>query len=441
VRDTGRNWVKKTGIVVFWIIIWLLAALAVDNDILLSSPQAAAVSFCQLFLQKKFWQSVAGSFVRIALGFVTGFAAGAFLAVFGARFGFVEELLKPVMGLLKAVPVASFAVIFLIWRGSSFLAMAVCFIVVMPNVYVNILEGIRNADGKLLEMAKVFNVPFAKKFMYIYRPALEPFVKSALKVSVGMSWKSGVAAEIIGTPSSSIGNSIYMSKIVLDTAGVFAWTAVIILLSCICERLMLKLADIFFDDDLGKNVHFYRNVQPVKNKTDASYSLTVRELCKSFCGQTVLENVNAKYRAGEIYYLTSPSGSGKTTFFRILSGLESADAGSITENVRYSFMFQEDRLCENYSAVRNVAMVIGNEKRAKEALSGILPAESLVKPVKELSGGMKRRVALVRAMEAESDCVLLDEPFTGMDAATRQAAEEYIAERQGGRILIIATHI
>jgi NitT/TauT family transport system ATP-binding protein len=256
-----------------------------------------------------------------------------------------------------------------------------------------------------------------------------------------MSWKSGVAAEIIGTPSSSIGNSIYMSKIVLDTAGVFVWTAVIILLSCICEKLVLKLADIFFDDDLGKNVHFDRNVQPVKNKTDASLTLTVKELCKSFCGQTVLENVNAKYRAGEIYYLTSPSGSGKTTFFRILSGLESADAGSITENVRYSFMFQEDRLCENYSAVRNVAMVIGNEKRAKEALSGLLPAESLVKPVKELSGGMKRRVALVRAMEAESDCVLLDEPFTGMDAATRQAAEEYIAERQGGRILIIATHI
>jgi NitT/TauT family transport system ATP-binding protein len=216
---------------------------------------------------------------------------------------------------------------------------------------------------------------------------------------------------------------------------------VIILLSCICEKLVLKIADIFFDDDFGKNVHFDKGVQPGKNKTEALQALTVRDLCKGFCGKPVLENVNAKYRAGETYYLTSPSGSGKTTFFRILSGLERADKGNITENIRYSYMFQEDRLCENYSAVKNVAMVTGSEKRAEEALEKLLSKDCLAKPVKELSGGMKRRVALVRAMEAESDCVLLDEPFTGMDAATRQAAEEYIADRQCGRILIIATHI
>jgi NitT/TauT family transport system permease protein len=427
--------------VVFWILIWFLLALAVDNDILLSSPQATAVSLCQMLFQSKFWQAVAGSFVRIALGFLSGFAAGALLAVLGAGFNIIEELLRPVMGLLKAVPVASFAVIFLIWRGSSFLAMAVCFIVVMPNVYVNILEGIKNTDKKLLEMARVYNVPFIKKFMYIYRPALEPFVKSALKVSVGMSWKSGVAAEIIGTPASSIGNSVYMSKIVLDTAGVFAWTAVIIVLSCICEKIVLKIADIFFDDNFGKNIHFDKKAQPGKNKTDALKLLTVRKLCKNYGSQTVLDNVNAEYKSGEVYYLTSPSGSGKTTFFRLLSGLERADAGSITENIRYSYMFQEDRLCENYSAVKNVAMVIGSEKRADDALGKLLSWDCLDKPVRELSGGMKRRVALVRAMEAESDCVLLDEPFTAMDAATRQAAENYIADRQGGRIMIIATHI
>ena len=108
---------------------------------------------------------------------------------------------------------------------------------------------------------------------------------------------------------------------------------------------------------------------------------------------------------------------------------------------RYSMVFQEDRLCEEFDAVCNVAMVIKDEQKAKEALRKLLEEDALTKPCRQLSGGMKRRVALVRAMEADSDAVLLDEPFTGMDADTRRAAEIYIRERQNARIVIIATHI
>jgi NitT/TauT family transport system permease protein len=386
------------------------------------------------------------------------------------------------MSLLKAVPVASFAVIFLIWRGSSFLAMAVCFIVVFPNIYINTLEGIKSADKELLEMAEVFDMPLFNRFLYIYRPALEPFMKSALKVSVGMSWKSGVAAEIIGTPASSIGNAIYMSKIVLDTAGVFAWTAVIICLSSLCEKIVLKISDIFFgwgragDDkaykvmenkvnqnlskkkDLKVNMRESRKAE-LKEKQKSTPDLLLSHVSKTFGSQKVLDDINEVYKSGETYFLTSPSGSGKTTLLRIMSGLEMADAGSSVYrgNIKFSYVFQEDRLCLDYSAVKNVDMVIRNKRgvnadrnayrtektniSAYEALKKILPEESLYKPCRELSGGMKRRVALVRAMEAESDCVLLDEPFTGMDEETRKNVEKYIRETQRGRILIIATHI
>lgn len=436
---------RKILIIVFWLLMWLLLALWADNDIILASPQEAVVSLLEKLVQKNFWEAVSGSFIRIASGFTVGFAAAVFLAVLSCKFAFIEELLSPVMGLFKAVPVASFVVLFLIWWGSSFLAVAVSFLVVLPNVYVNTLEGIKNTDRKLLEMAGVFRMSIKNRFFYIYRPAIKPFMVSALKVSIGMSWKSGVAAEIIGTPSSSIGNGLYMSKIVLDTAGVFSWTTVVIILSFLCEKLVLRLADVFFSAEPAcRGRRFGRSAGKKDGQSAEKYAvkrIVVKSISKSYNDRRVLSCLSAEYEPGNVYYLTSPSGSGKTTLLRLICGLEDADEGSILRADRYGVVFQEDRLCEEYSAVKNVAMVTGDEKRAEEMLEMLLPAEALSKPCRELSGGMKRRVAVVRAMEAESGCVLLDEPFTGMDAVTKANVERYIRDRQRGRILIIATHI
>lgn len=437
--------VRKIIIVIFWLLIWLLLALWVDNDIILASPQEAVISLLEKLIQKKFWEAVLGSLVRIALGFVTGFLTAVFLAILSSRFEYIEELLSPLMGLFKAVPVASFVVLFLIWWGSSFLAVAVSFLVVLPNVYVNTLGGIKNTDKKLLEMAEVFHISMKNKFFYIYRPAIKPFMISALKVSVGMSWKSGIAAEIIGTPSSSIGNGLYMSKIVLDTAGVFSWTTAVIILSFLCEKLVLWAAGIFFSMEPGcRGVKADKGFDPVQAadiKNIKSKNIVVKNIRKTYGEQDVLNGVNAVYESGGVYYLTSPSGSGKTTLLRIICGLEDADDGSVSGADRYSVVFQEDRLCEDYSAVKNVSIVTKDEEKAKEMLGRLLDEDALSKPCRELSGGMKRRVAVVRAMEAESECVLLDEPFTGMDAVTKDNVEKYIRDRQRGRVLIIATHI
>ena len=162
---------------------------------------------------------------------------------------------------------------------------------------------------------------------------------------------------------------------------------------------------------------------------------------KSFGDRTVLAGVSQVYEPGRIYYLRSPSGSGKTTLLRLLAGLERPDRGRIQVEGNCSMVFQEDRLCREYSAVKNVELVTGDATSARRALELLLEPGTTEQPCGELSGGMKRRVALVRAMEADSAVVLLDEPFAGMDDRTRARAEEYIRRRQGGRTLIIATHI
>lgn len=471
-------------IILFWLAVWALLALAVDNRILLATPSEAAAELIALLGKSSFYRTAAMSLLRIGAGFLTGFTAAVLLAAGSSRFPLLAEFLSPVMSLLKSIPVASFVVLLLIWWGSSFLAVAICFLVVLPNIYISTLEGLKNVDRELLEMAKVFRLPFRNRFFYIYRPALRPYLYSSMKVALGMSWKSGVAAEVIGTPDYSIGERLYLSKVYLDTAGVFAWTAVVILFSFLFEKLVLWAAGRFFEwkpscrkaaapqrrKENGSGVISGEEARHCGaggkrsrekasgetgesgeaalgkkaggdiNETENDGAIALENVWKSFGEQNVLSGKSAFYERGRIYYLTEPSGSGKTTLLRIIAGLDRPDSGSVRTKAFFSMVFQEDRLCREYSAVKNVEMVTGDGRAAREALEQLLEPEALDKPCGELSGGMKRRVALVRAMEADSDCVLLDEPFTGLDSETLARTEEYIRRKQNGRTLIIATH-
>lgn len=175
-------------------------------------------------------------------------------------------------------------------------------------------------------------------------------------------------------------------------------------------------------------------------------TLTLENLQKSYGPLTVLNRCSFSFADGRIYCLMAPSGSGKTTLFRILMGLEQADGGAVRSDLpspRFSAVFQEDRLCETFSPVENLRLVLGksvSREDIRRELSLLLPEESLSRPVSTLSGGMKRRTAVCRAMIAPSDAVILDEPFTGLDDETRRQVIAYIKSRQRGRLLIVSTH-
>lgn len=251
-----------------------------------------------------------------------------------------------------------------------------------------------------------------------------------------MCWKSGVAAEIIGTPDYSIGERLYMSKIYLDTGGLFAWTAVVILLSILFEQIFMYGIRRFFRWE-----PCCRKKEKTNGRDEAVSPKVIRcrKVSKSYGTQKVIREFDAEYHPGRLYEFTSPSGSGKTTLFRLLCGLEEADSGVIEHvGVRFGYAFQEDRLCEEYSAVKNVELAADCD--AEAALEKVLPREVLYKPCGQLSGGMKRRVAVVRAMETKAACVILDEPFAGLDKETKKLVEDYIRHRAGGRILLVATH-
>ena len=173
--------------------------------------------------------------------------------------------------------------------------------------------------------------------------------------------------------------------------------------------------------------------------------VTIHNLTKSYQDLHVLEGVNLTLKDGRIYCLMAPSGGGKTTLLRILMGLESADSGEIRglEGRRLAAVFQEDRLCEAYTALDNVMMTAApgvTRDMAREELRRLLPDESVERPVCTLSGGMKRRTAVCRAVLAFSHILIMDEPFTGLDGDTRQEVIRYIREKTVGKLVVLSTH-
>ena len=170
----------------------------------------------------------------------------------------------------------------------------------------------------------------------------------------------------------------------------------------------------------------------------------VHKLCKSYGGETVLRDVSFTAGPG-VTCLMAPSGAGKTTLLRILLGLETADSGTmrIPADCRWAAAFQEDRLLEQLDAMGNLRFVLGKDFR--EAAAAALLAELGLgdvggKPVRDFSGGMKRRLALARALLAPFDLLALDEPFTGLDGDNRDRAWRCVLDRTAGRTVLLVSH-
>lgn len=237
----GRKQKERLLSIAAALLLWQLASMAVGQKLILVSPVSAAIRLGQLFLQGDFWKTVLSSFLRIESGFFLGLFLGGALAVFAARIPFGETMLWPFMTAVKSVPVASFIILSLIWLDRSGLSVFISFLMVLPIFYFNVLEGMKSTDQKLLEMAEVFRIPGGRRFCYLYLPQIRPFLLSACQMALGISWKAGVAAEVIGIPDGSIGERLYEAKVYLDTAELFAWTVVVVVVSVLFEKIFTGL--------------------------------------------------------------------------------------------------------------------------------------------------------------------------------------------------------
>lgn len=235
---------KLIGVILI-LVVWQVLYWTLDLEMLLASPFQVVKRLFELLKERDFYTRTLLSASHIFGGFITAFLSGIILSILAGKFTLIEDILWPVTVIAKAVPVASFIVLFLIWFDTD-ITHIICFLIAFPIIYTNSLNGYKNADEKLLETANLYRVSFVKKLYYVYMPAMKNFIISASTVAIGMSWKSGVAAEVIGVARGTIGEQLNEAKLFCNNADLLAWTLVIVLSSIIFEKLFVLLLKLIF---------------------------------------------------------------------------------------------------------------------------------------------------------------------------------------------------
>lgn len=467
-----------------WILIWQIISIRVDKPIFLPSPKTAVISLTKLCKTRFFWETVAATFYRITKGFLLAIVVGSLLAVLSAFFKPVKFLFSPLLRLIKAIPVASFIILALLWMDSKNLSVLISFMMVLPVIFINVLQGFELVDNRLLEMADIFHLSLIRKIRYIYFPIIFSSFIAACRIGLGFCFKSGIAAEIIGLPEKSIGSALYKAKLYLMTDELFAWTIVIIVGSTLFEGICILLLNLlaklvlssysisfsyksFIQTD--KSNHKEESINS-ENKIDNSKinlgsktidnnntltedmkTLVLQDIHKSFQDHVIFKDFSYSFTNQKIIGIMGDSGIGKTTLLNLIMNLQKPDSGTIEyfhnsnkqKSYKISAVFQEDRLLEYLDASTNILATATKPLSLEEItkhLSEVGLSDVEKKPVSQFSGGMKRRIAIVRAVINPSDILILDEPFNGLDETAKAQTIHYIQKNTANRIVIMVSH-
>ncbi len=234
--------IKLITVAGIWLGLWFLISAVIDKEILFVSPYRVVLTFYEMMVKVEFWRSVAMSILRISLGFVIGMVFGTVCAIIAHRYEFFRLFITPLFTVIRATPVASFIILAWVWiSDNSNIPMFICFLMVSPVAWGNVTTGLNQVNSGFKDVANLFKFHALKRLRYIYFPSVMPYIMSAATTSLGLAWKAGIAAEVLCTPTFSIGKHIYESKIYLETPQLFAWTTLVVLLSVVLEKLLVAI--------------------------------------------------------------------------------------------------------------------------------------------------------------------------------------------------------
>ena len=415
----------------FWLAVWVFAAALVAQPLILPGPCAVVVALLRLVCDASTWAILVGSGLRILGGLALAAVCGGVLAGVSVRSRTFSRLVAPALSFVKATPVACVVVLLLIWLGSARVSIAAVFLMALPGVYFSLVEGLTQADKPLEQMFRLHGVRGWRLFCaHTWREVL-PFALSCARAVIGMSWKAGVAAELIGMATGTVGERIYQAKLLIETADLLAWTVLVVAASWACEHVLVWLLRV------SGPVAWRAAVRAHGRAGGSAGGGAAAELAFAVGDRApwapALDGLVLNVTAGGRICVMGASGMGKSTLLALAAG----------ECAPCSMVFQDVRLVEDASALDNVLVCADTRVGASSAaalLRRLVPGVDVHARVAELSGGQRRRVEIARALLCPGDAVILDEPFTGLDAAARDACAEVVLDLLDGRMLLPATH-
>lgn len=419
----------------FWLAAWKLVAALVAQPLILPGPGAVVVALLRLVRDADTWAILAGSGARILGGLALAAVCGGVLAAVSSRLRAFARLVAPALSFVKATPVACVVVLLLIWLGSARVSIAAVFLMALPGVYFSLAEGLAQVNGSLEQMFRLHGVRGWRLFCaHTWRQVL-PFVLSCVRAVIGMGWKAGVAAELIGMAVGTVGERIYQAKLLIETADLLAWTVLVVAASWACERVLVWLLQA--SGPVAWRAAVRTHGHGLRGRAGAAGDGVAAELALAVGDRApwapALDGLVLSVPAGGRICVMGASGAGKTTLLALAAG----------ECAPCSMVFQDARLVEDASALDNVLVCADARVDASSAaalLRLLVPGIDVHACVVELSGGQRRRVEIARALLCPGGAVILDEPFTGLDTAARDACAEVVLDLLDGRMLLLATH-
>lgn len=419
----------------FWLAVWVFVAALVAQPLILPGPGAVVVALLRLVCDAGTWAILAGSGVRILGGLALAAVCGGLLAGVSSRSRAFARLVAPALSFVKATPVACVVVLLLIWLGSARVSIAAVFLMALPGVFFSLAEGLAQVNKSLEQMFRMHGVRGWRLFCaHTWREVL-PFVLSCARAVIGMGWKAGVAAELIGMAVGTVGERIYQAKLLIETADLLAWTVLVVAASWVCERVLVWLLQASGPVAWRAAVRTHGQglrgrARAASDGAAAGFALAVGDRAP---WAPALDGLVLNVSAGGRVCVMGASGAGKTTLLALAAG----------ECAPCSMVFQDARLVEDASALDNVLVCADARVDASSAaalLRLLVPGIDAHTCVAELSGGQRRRVEIARALLCPGAALILDEPFNGLDAVARDATAEVVLDLLDSRTLLLATH-
>ena len=425
--------------VAFWLVVWQVASMLDSSGILLCGPLDALFALYRLSSTQTFWSSIWFSTLRIVAGVLLGYIIAGVLAAASWHTSTVRILLQPALLAIKSTPVACVVVILLIWTGAANVSVITVLLLVVPAIYFALCAGLDNMDAGQRDLFEIFGARGRRRFFALIWPAILPYLETASSTVLGMSWKAGIAAELIGVPAGSLGERIYQAKLLLETPDLFAWTFCVICLSWLFEHGAMALLRGTWPRAAKLALRAPRDLR-ASGHGSSDASLRAQGLLIGYGAEPLCGPLGFSLGPSSCLCLQAPSGTGKTTLLRTMARLQKPLGGALENAARgCSMMFQDACLV----AIDNILLFARpgfTRKDARDLACELLPKDALSRPVRELSGGQRRRVELTRAFAAPGELVLLDEPFGGLDAQAHSCALAFVKRHGAGRIVVFATH-
>lgn len=426
--------------VVVWVLIWALLAWFINKPLIFAGPLEMFQAFCALLPTQKFWVAIGVSIAQVLSGFFIAFLLALGLALLALKSKLIRAFLRPAMNFLKSVPVVCIIVILLLWMNSAETVPTVVGLIVLPAYYFSILTAVDEKDARSSEALRLMDVSAPRRFLSEGWSYLLPFLKATSSSVVGMAWKAGVAAQLIGLALGTLGERVYQAKNLIEAPTLFALSAVIVLCAFLSEKLWMLLLDASEKIFVAAALAFGGVKNPEADGGAGGF--VAQGISVSFDGKKVLQDLS--FSVPPSLFVSGKSGIGKTTLCNVILGLLAPDSGEVKHPKKIGVVFQQSTLVPSLSVKQNLGLVCTHEQReeALSALREIAPDIDVNQMARTLSGGQARRVSIVRALFSTTEALVLDEPFVGLDEKSKKKAIALIQKRQTKqtRPMILVSH-